>query len=96
MASTRTSPFAAHGTKRIALCTTYVLVAIQGTQTSFTTPPTSRTTIVEELILKQRRTRPAPSYRRRTRNAEGELVYNLENGMSFHKYQRLIGNPLSS
>lgn len=48
------------------------------------------------LTLRQRKARPTPSYRRRTRNAEGELVYNLEDGMSFTKYQRLIGTPLNS
>ena len=50
----------------------------------------------QALTLRQRKVRPAPSYRRRTRNAEGELVYNLEDGMSFTKYQRLIGTPLNS
>lgn len=50
----------------------------------------------EALTLRQRKARPAPSYRRRTRNSEGELVYNLEDGMSFNKYQRLIHAPLVS
>lgn len=50
----------------------------------------------EELTLKQRKVRRMPSYRRRTRNAEGELVYSLEDGMSFNKYQRLLGNTIHS
>jgi hypothetical protein len=50
----------------------------------------------EALTLKQRKARPTPSYRRRTRNSEGELVYSLEDGMSFNKYQRLIGASLHS
>jgi hypothetical protein len=50
----------------------------------------------EALSLKQRKARSTPSYRRRTRNSEGELVYNLEGGMSFNKYQRLNGTTLNS